>query len=189
MKKIFFPILLLLCLTACKEDLTDYYTRLNNQEHRNDSLKEVNDALQEKIDAQARYNEALAEMNARVKLESDELQRKLDSLEATLVHVVEPKLLNIEFVTNENPSLPKNTSCTIIGDSVIECWLPMITVEKYLIPRFTFDGTLVTINDMEAVSGKSMFDFKAPAKVTVHTSQETKKYIMYVHSFTGLPLM
>ena len=50
MKKIFFPILLLLCLTACKEDLTDYYTRLNNQEHRNDSLKEVNDALQEKID-------------------------------------------------------------------------------------------------------------------------------------------
>lgn len=189
MKKIFFPILLLLCLTACKEDLTDYYTRLNNQEHRNDSLKEVNDALQEKIDAQARYNEALAEMNSRVKLESDELQRKLDSLEATLVHVVEPKLLNIEFVTNENPSLPKNTSCTIIGDSVIECWLPMITVEKYLIPRFTFDGTLVTINDMEAVSGKSMFDFKAPAKVTVHTSQETKKYIMYVHSFTGLPLM
>ena len=53
MKKIFFPILLLLCLTACKEDLTDYYTRLNNQEHRNDSLKEVNDALQEKIDAQS----------------------------------------------------------------------------------------------------------------------------------------
>ena len=189
MKKIFFPILLMLCLTACKEDLTDYFTRLDLREKANDSLRKENSALEEQIEAQRRYNEALAEMNSRVKLESDELQRKLDSLEATLVHVVQPKLLNIEFVTNENPSLPKNVSCKIIGDSVIDCWLPMITVEKYLIPRFTFDGTLVTINEMEAESGKSMFDFKAPAKVTVHTSQETKKYIMYVHSFTGLPLM
>ena len=162
MKKIFFPILLMLCLTACKEDLTDYFTRLDLREKANDSLRKENSALEEQIEAQRRYNEALAEMNSRVKLESDELQRKLDSLEATLVHVVQPKLLNIEFVTNENPSLPKNVSCKIIGDSVIDCWLPMITVEKYLIPRFTFDGTLVTINEMEAESGKSMFDFKAP---------------------------
>ena len=148
MKKIFFPILLLLCLTACKEDLTDYYDRLLQRERANDSLKNINGDLQSQIEAQKRYNEALKEMNSRVKLESDELQKKLDSLEATLVHVVEPKLLNIEFVTAENPALPQNTLCTIIGDSVIDCWLPMITVEKFLIPRFTFDGTLVTIDDM-----------------------------------------
>ena len=189
MKKIFFPILLMLCLTACKEDLTDYFTRLDLREKANDSLSKENDALEQEIEAQQRYNEALAEMNARVKLESDELQRKLDSLEATLVHVVEPKLLNIEFVTAENPALPKNVSCTIIGDSIIDCWLPMITVEKYLIPRFTFDGTLVTIDDMEAVSGKSMFNFKTPVKVTVHTSQKSVNYLMYVHSLTGLPIM
>jgi type III secretory pathway lipoprotein EscJ len=51
MKKIFFPILLLLCLTACKEDLTDYYDRLLLREKANDSLKNVNNELQNQIDA------------------------------------------------------------------------------------------------------------------------------------------
>ena len=128
-------------------------------------------------------------MNARVKLESDELKRKLDSLEATLVVDVEPKLRQIEFVTAENPTLPNNITCDIIGDSIIDCFLPMITEKKYLIPRFTFDGTLVTINKEEAISGKSMFDFRTPATVTVHTSKKSVNYIMYVHSLTGLPVM
>ena len=189
MKKIIYPILLLLCLSACKEDLSDYFTRMDRREAANDSLRKENEALEKANEAQARWNEALAEMNSRLKLESDELQRKLDSLEVTLVHVQKPKLRQIEFVKDENPSLPSNVSCEIIGDSVIECWLPMVTPEKLLIPRFTFDGTLVTINDEEAISGQSMFDFKAPVKVTVHTSETSNDYLMYVHSSTGLPVM
>ena len=189
MKKIIYPILLLLCLSACKEDLSDYFTRMDRREAANDSLRKENEALEKANEAQARWNEALAEMNSRLKLESDELQRKLDSLEATLVHVQKPKLRQIEFVKDENPSLPSNVSCEIIGDSVIECWLPMVTPEKLLIPRFTFDGTLVTINDEKAISGQSMFDFKAPVKVTVHTSETSNDYLMYVHSSTGLPVM
>ena len=189
MKKIIYPILLLLCLSACKEDLSDYFTRMDRREAANDSLRKENEALEKANEAQARWNEALAEMNSRLKLESDELQRKLDSLEATLVHVQKPKLRQIEFVKDENLSLPSNVSCEIIGDSVIECWLPMVTPEKLLIPRFTFDGTLVTINDEEAISGQSMFDFKAPVKVTVHTSETSNDYLMYVHSSTGLPVM
>jgi len=189
MKKIFFPILMVLCLSACKEDLTDYYDRMNIRETANDSLKKENKNLEEKNEAQRKWNEALAEMNARVKLESDELKRKLDSLEATLVVDIEPKLRQIEFVTAENPTLPNNITCDIIGDSIIDCYLPMITEKKYLIPRFTFDGTLVTINKEEAISGKSMFDFRTPATVTVHTSKKSVNYIMYVHSRTGLPVM
>ena len=123
MKKILFPILLVLCLSACKEDLTDYFDRMDIREHANDSLKKENNELEKQIEAQRKWNEALAEMNARVKLESDELKRKLDSLEATLVVDVEPKLRQIEFVTAENPTLPNNITCDIIGDSIIDCFL------------------------------------------------------------------
>ena len=188
MKKIFFPILLIICLTACKEDLTDYYDRVNRREAANDSLDKENKKLEEQNDAQARWNAALEEMNTRVELETAELKKMLDSLEAT-VAVDDPKLLTIEFVTDENPILSENLRCEITSDNVIECWLPMITTEKYLIPRFTFDGTLVTINGMEANSGRSMFDFRTPATVTVHTSEKSMDYIMYVHSYTGLPIM
>ena len=102
---------------------------------------------------------------------------------------VEPKLRHIEFVTAENPTLPSNCSCEIIGDSIIDCYLPMVTEKKYLIPRFTFDGTLVTIDGMEAISGNSMFDFRTPVILTVHTSKKSVSYMIYVHSFTGLPVM
>lgn len=189
MKKLFFPILLILCLSSCKEDLTDYFMRVDWREAANDSLKNENDKIRQQNEAQERWNAAMEEMNSRLALETEELRAKLESLEAATQVVVEPKLRNIEFVTTENPFLPSNVSCEIIGDSVIECWLPLITTDKYLIPRFTFDGTLVTINGAEAVSKSSMFDFKAPATVTVHTSEKSQNYRMYVHCFTGLPIM
>lgn len=189
MKKIFIPILLMLCLSACKEDLTDYFLRMDKRELANDSLKKENEKLEQQNEAQRKWNEAMAEMNNRIKLETDELQRKLDSLEATLVTVVEPKLHHIEFVTDDNPTLPNNVTCEIIGDSIIDCWLPMMTVDKYLIPRFTFDGTLVTIDGAEAVSGNTMFDFRTPVTLTVHTSEKSISYMVYVHSLTGLPIM
>ncbi|MBQ8988709.1 MAG: CotH kinase family protein [Prevotella sp.] len=191
MKKLFFPILIAFCLTACTKDLTDFYIRLDQREAANKELQKQNEELRKQNEAQEKWNAALAEMNARLQLEADELEKKLDSLEAVLaiVPIVEPKLRMIEFVTDENPMLTENLTCEIIGDSVIECWLPMITTEKYLIPRFTFDGTLVTIDGMEAQSGASMFDFKAPVTVTVHTSEKSVSYTMYVHSYTGLPIM
>ena len=191
MKKLFFPILIAFCLTACTKDLTDFYIRLDQREAANKELQKQNEELRKQNEAQEKWNAALAEMNARLQLEADELEKKLDSLEAVLaiVPTVEPKLRMIEFVTDENPMLTENLTCEMIGDSVIECWLPMITTEKYLIPRFTFDGTLVTIDGMEAQSGASMFDFKAPVTVTVHTSEKSVSYTMYVHSYTGLPIM
>lgn len=189
MKKFFFPILLLVCLSGCEDDLTDYYDRLRQRKAANDALEDENAELKKKNDAQAKWNAALEEMNARVALESEELARKLDSLEATLAVPIKPKLLTMEFIKEENPVLPENVTCRIVGDSLIECWIPLLAPEKYLIPRFTFDGTLVTINGMEATSGSSMFDFRKPAKVTVHTSEKSIDYTMYVHAFTGLPLM
>ena len=190
MKKYFIPILLIVILSGCKEDLTDYLNRVESREAANEALKKENEELQKQNDAQAKWNEAIAEMYARLELESDELAERLRSLETGMsASVSEPKLLSIDFLAADNIVLSENLSCEIIGDSLIDCWIPLLSPEKYLIPRFTFEGTLVTIDGKEAKSGVSMFDFKAPVKLTVHTSEQTKDYQMYVHAYTGLPVM
>ena len=189
MKKILFLFLMLLCLVSCKEDLSEYDKRIEQRQAANAAMQGKIDALSKHNSEQAKRNADIQAMLERVKLEGDALAAKLDSLEQSLIVPVEPKLLSMEFVSTENSDLTKNIACEIVGDSIIDCWLPAIMHEKYLIPRFTFDGTLVTIDDMEAESGVSMFDFTKPVTVTVHTSESSTSYRMFVHSFTGLPVM
>jgi hypothetical protein len=119
----------------------------------------------------------------------EELQQRIESLEKLIEEHKEPKLLSMEFVTNDNQSLRANTTCKIVGDSIIECWLPGVNNEKILKPRFTFEGTMVVIDGFEAESGKTEIDFTRPRIVTVATSNKNKYYTIYVHSFTGLPVM
>ena len=189
MKKILFPFLLALCLISCKEDLSDYNTRLDQRETANEALNKSNAGLGASNDEQARRNAEIAAMLSRLKLDGEALQYKLDSLEGVTVVSANPQLFTMGFATKENSVLSQDVSCEIIGDSIIECWLPSILHEKYLKPRFTFRGTLVTIDDMEAASGVTMFDFTKPVTVTVHTSRDSHSYKMYVHSYTGLPVL
>lgn len=190
MKKTLFLFLMTFCIVSCSEDLSDYYARLDERQAANEALKKKNDDLSNANDALAKHNADIAAMNARLKLEGDELINKLLSLEASTRQVAEPKLLSIEFVAADNSQqLKNNITCEIVGDSIIDCWLPSIMKEKYLIPRFTFDGTLVTIDEKEAESGVSMFDFTKPVVLTVHTSAKSVSYKMYVHAYTGLPLL
>lgn len=81
MKKYFLPILLLLFLSGCKEDLTDYLNRVDSREAANESLRKENAELEKQNDAQARWNAAIAEMYARLELESEELADRLRILE------------------------------------------------------------------------------------------------------------
>ena len=129
------------------------------------------------------------ERNSQLRLMWEELQERIESLENLLKERKEPKLLSMEFVTNDNQSLREDTKCKIVGDSIIECWLSGVNNGKVLKPRFTFDGTMVVIDGFEAESGKTEIDFTRPRTVTVATSNKNKYYTIYVHSFTGLPMM
>lgn len=190
MKKTLFLFLMTFCIVSCSEDLSDYYARLDERQAANEVLKKKNDDMSNANDALAKQNADIAAMNARLKLEGDELLNKLLTLEASTRQVAEPKLLSIEFVAADNSQqLKNNITGEIVGDSIIDCWLPSIMKNKYLIPRFTFDGTLVTIDEKEAESGVSMFDFTKPVVLTVHTSAKSVSYKMYVHAYTGLPLL
>ena len=66
MKKLFFPILIAFCLTACTKDLTDFYIRLDQREAANKELQKQNEELRKQNEAQEKWNAALAEMNARL---------------------------------------------------------------------------------------------------------------------------
>ena len=169
----------------------------------NDSMSHVVDSLLKERDLvlaqvvdlngrvgdQTQNNTDQAQRNGQLRLMWEVLQYRLDSLEKVLVERVEPKLLSIEFVTADNKSLKENVKCKIVGDSIIECWLSGMSNSKLLTPRFTFEGTMVVIDGFEAESGKTQIDFTRPRTVLVATSQKNRYYTIYVHSFTGLPLM
>ena len=266
MKRILFIVFALLAFVACKEDLSEYFNRLdqreaankrieddiNNRENQNanqeseiadlesenanldsendaqdarneerkrwneeqllrnaeqgllnDSMAHVVDSLlhakglyldqtsvlQGKVDQQAQYNADQAQRNGQLRLMWEDLLQRIASLEQLLDDRTEPELLSMEFLTADNRSLKENAKCKIVGDSIIECWLSGMTNEKVLKPRFTFQGTMVVIDGYEAESGKTAIDFTRPRMVAVATSKKNKYYTIYVHSFTGLPMM
>lgn len=82
MKKTLFLFLMTFCIVSCSEDLSDYYARLDERQAANEALKKKNDDMSNANDALAKQNADIAAMNARLKLEGDELLNKLLSLEA-----------------------------------------------------------------------------------------------------------
>ena len=158
-------------------------------------LKERNLVYDQNVDLgellghQVQNNADQAARNGQLRLMWEDLQHKIDSLEKILADRVEPRLLTMEFVKADNQSLKENVKCKIMGDSIIECWLPGLLNEKLLKPRFTFEGTMVVIDGFEAESGKTEIDFTRPRTVAVAVSSKIQYYTIFVHSYTGLPLM
>ena len=266
MKRILFVVVVLLSFVACKDDLSEYYTRLDQREAKNklveddinkmenenanmesqnanlesenanlesenaaqaarneererwnaeqllrnaeqgllnDSMAHVLDSLlsvygqcldqtniiKSGIQTQAQNNADQEQRNGQLRLMWEELQQRIESLEKLLEERTEPKLLSMEFLTADNHSLRNNVECKIIGDSIIDCWLSGMYNEKKLKPRFTFEGTMVVIDGYEAESGKTQIDFTKPRKVVVATSGKKRYYTIFVHSYTGLPIM
>lgn len=104
--------------------------------------------------------------------------------------VVIPKLLSFEFRSSANSyELIDDANCTIIGDSVVECWIRHIMDDKRLIPHFLFDGDAITIDNQDMISDVTRYDFRKPVKLTVKAADLRKNYTVYVHAFTGLPVL
>lgn len=101
-----------------------------------------------------------------------------------------PKLLTFSIQANDNPmQLVENAKCEIVGDSIIECWVRNIMIDKDLIANFSFEGDKVIINDIIAESGKTLIDFRKPVKLSITSGSKIRDYIVYVYSFTGLPVI
>ena len=188
MKRIVLFVVAAFCLSACVTDLSDIEKKIEEVEKQGKDLEKANQELQQESDKLKQQGEKLEAEAKRRQEENEKIQQRLLALEE-YEDPVEPKLLSMEFVAAENPLLLiENTPCTIIGDSVVECRILNIsTYDKLLIPRFTFQGSVVTINGVEAESGVTQFNFNHTVVLSVITAHEIKDYLVYVGSYTGLP--
>lgn len=113
-----------------------------------------------------------------------DINTRLDNLDNT------PKLLSIEFLAESNPmQLTANVKGEIIGDSIVNCWVPNIMSDKVLVPQIDYVGEKVMLDGMPIGSGYLKHDFNRPVTLTVNNGDKSKKYIVYVHTYTGLPIM
>ena len=120
----------------------------------------------------------------------------------------EPRLTRLEFLADDNPELlVDDVVCTITGDSVAECWVPHVMGGKRLVARFTVSDIAsslpqeqpspkVLADGERMESGVTVVDYARPVTLTV-TSQLVGEglqplqhdYTVYVHAFTGLPVL
>lgn len=58
-----------------------------------------------------------------------------------------PKLLSFGFELSANPlQLRNGVDCEIIGDSIVECYIPNIIDDKFLTPQLSYIGDNVCID-------------------------------------------
>ena len=177
MKKVVYILFSLLVLLACSEDTTEYLQQ-------KDTLEQANAEKQKQIDEEKRKNAEKQKELERLKQRLEELERVKNGM------VPDPQLLTMEFRRADNSGLDENVVCDVYSSTgVVNCWLASLDDPKTLIPRFTFDGTLVMMGSQEVTSGLTLIDFSQPVTLTVTTSKSTKDYTVYVYSYTGLPVM
>ena len=102
-------------------------------------------------------------------------------------HTATARLTRLEFLAADNPGqLVDDVACTITGDSVAECWVPHVMGGKLLVARFTAEGGEVHADSMRMESGVTAMDYSQPVTLTV---AQSRQYRVYVHAFTGLPVL
>lgn len=177
MKKVVYILFSLFVLLACSEDTTEYLQQ-------KDALEQANAEKQKQIDEEKKKNAEKQKELERLKQRLEELERVKNGM------LPDPQLLTMEFRREDNTGLSENVVCDVYSSNgIVNCWLPERDDPKTLIPRFTFDGTLVMMGSQEVTSGSTAINFSQPVTLTVTTSKDTKEYIVYVYSYTGLPVM
>lgn len=117
--------------------------------------------------------------------EKDSIAHKTDTIE-----YVNPQFLSFSFKSADNPDkLKEDIECKIVGDSIVECWLSGIQTNKKLIPSFTFNGDGVFIDSIEIKSGITKCNFKRPLTFKVVSGNKYRNYSIYVHAYTGIPII
>ena len=98
-----------------------------------------------------------------------------------------PQLLSMSFSSEDNPEqLIEDITCTIVGDSLVECWIPYYMDNKHLIPRFSFTGRQVLIDGDICRSSETCHDFSKPVKLMVLKSNMENKTSMIPMIFTAV---
>ncbi len=176
MKKFLFSIIALFSILSCDSTIDD--------------LKSEIAELEKKGQALDRQRDSLKTENSKQQRENDNTKERIDTTSQAILWKSNGVMLSyFEFLQVDNPyQLIEDVKCTVLGDSII-CYVPNIMPNKVLTPHFSYVGTSLTIEGVNAESGVSSFDFKKPLKLTISSEVLSKDFYIYVYSYTGLPTL
>lgn len=102
---------------------------------------------------------------------------------------ISPKLNALSFkATNNVDILIEDISGEIIGDSIVDCWVPHLMPSKELRVDIEANGGSVFLDGQEYMK-TSKFDFSHPVILSITNGDVQKQYQVFVHAFTGLPVI
>lgn len=100
------------------------------------------------------------------------------------------QLKKVSFLVKDNPDiLIEDVFGVALSDSVFDCWIKHVVPHKQLVATFDFEGGACFVDGQQVISGETEIDFKKPVVFSVSSGNQTKKYSIYVHAFTGLPTL
>ena len=118
----------------------------------------------------------------------DDIYERLDKIESKDVEKDSILLKSFSFLANDNEQLLlKDVQGTIIGDSIVECWNSHLLSKKILVPEIVSSGD-IKINGIAFQKGQT-YDFSKPVSLTISNESTAKEYTVYLHSYTGLPVL
>lgn len=120
---------------------------------------------------------------------SDKDDLAIDDIPQPKDYSIGPSLESLTFLSNDNPRQMVLDAQAEITDSIVTVWIRNIMQSKNLVPRFTIDGDSLFFDGRVAESGLSEVDFSKPVELEVRKSGKQKTYTVYVHSYTGLPII
>ena len=100
-----------------------------------------------------------------------------------------PRLLSFSLLAQDNPELDADLEF-VITSSRANARLPKPVSVKSLIPSFTIEGSLVTVNGQPQTSNESAQDFTQKLSYSVSNGKgESRSYEIDLNRFTGLPIV
>ncbi len=107
----------------------------------------------------------------------------------TIGEIEQPSLLSFQFKAKDNPhQLISDVDCEIVCDSIVKCWIPYLLPDKKLVACFTTSDADVFFDDILFESG-NVYDYCRPVSLNVVNENGSHSYTVFVHSFTGLPVV
>ncbi len=100
------------------------------------------------------------------------------------------ELKGVSFKAQDNSSfLFEDVQCDIIGDTLVECWIPFLLEDKSLKPSIDYNADYCIIDSLLYQQGETLIDFRKPVKFRLFKNEISKEYSLLVHTFTGLPVV
>lgn len=111
-----------------------------------------------------------------------------ENLVENLLEVEMPVLKSFTIRASNNPdNLIEDISGQIVNDSIVECWIPYLISNKQFRVNVDTEGGAV-LNGV-AYDISTSYDFSKPVVLRIENERGVKIYKIYVHSYTGLPVV